>query len=271
MSYTSTVVTLHGIRSETNGSLSQLDSASARYTISLEQFEAVLDEMIPEVCLTVSKFVDEVDGERVILTFDDGLASDFHVAFPRLNHRGIRATFFVTADNLGRDGYVNAAQLREMAAAGMEIGSHGVTHQYLTVMARHEAAREIRESKLMLEEQLNVGIDSFAAVGGHFSRWMLDVAAKEGYRSFATMIPGRTRRSKGLTIVRRNHLQAHHDSAYISRLLRGDRQTLLANRLRYSLLKLSKRVLGMRRYDRLKARIVSGTRGESRHQRGGGA
>ena len=52
-------------------------------------------------------------------------------AFPALIELGLRATFFVVPTLVGTPGYVTWAQLREMAAAGMEIGSHSLTHPFL--------------------------------------------------------------------------------------------------------------------------------------------
>jgi len=186
------------------------------------------------------------------LTFDDGLISDFEIAYPILIAKGHKATFFITAENVGHPGYTNVEHLKEMAKAGMEIGSHGLTHRYLVTMPRTEAVREIRESKERLEQEIGVTISSFAPVGGHFRKWMLDLASEAGYKAFATMIPGRTWGGKNLVLLWRNHIQAHHDATYISRLLNGDRRTLILNRLQYYLLSVPKTILGMRNYDRSK-------------------
>ena len=60
----------------------------------------------------------------------------------------------------------------------MEIGSHGLTHEYLTTMAPREAIREIRESKASIEQTLGLEVTSFAPVGGHFRRWMVEEAVE---------------------------------------------------------------------------------------------
>lgn len=134
----------------------------------------------------------------------------------------------------------------------MEIGSHGLTHRYLVTMSRPEAEREICESKGRLEREIGVEITSFAPVGGHYHMWMREVARNAGYKTFATMIPGRTRGSKDMLLLRRNHIQAYHDAAYVSRLINGDGWTLALNSLRYHLLHVPKIILGMQNYDRAK-------------------
>jgi peptidoglycan/xylan/chitin deacetylase (PgdA/CDA1 family) len=62
------------------------------------------------------------------ITFDDGNASDVEVALRALRERGLAATFFVCAGRLGEPGYLDADQLRELADAGMSVGSHGWDH-----------------------------------------------------------------------------------------------------------------------------------------------
>ena len=144
-----------------------------------------------------------------------------------------------------------------MAEAGMEIGSHGLTHRYLITMSRADAIREICESKKRLEQAIGVKVTSFAPVGGHFHKWMVDVACEAGFKAFASMIPGRTyNNSQNMLLMRRNHIQAHHDINYVSSLLRGHKKNLFFNRVQYILLSISKSMLGMRNYDWLKGEIL---------------
>jgi len=257
------VVTFHSVRPDARDSEPIADRAAARYTIRLSQLEEALGAVDREVCCTASEFVSKPDGHWLILTFDDGLISDYELVLPSLVRRGLHGTFFVTADNIGRDGYVNGAHLREMVKAGMEIGSHGLTHRYLITMPRHEAIRELCESKVRIEQALGVNVTAFAPAGGHFSKWMLRVASEAGYTVFATMVPGRTESRTGFVLLRRNHIQSHHDSRYISRVLQADGKTLVFNQFRYSLLRLPKAVLRLRNYDRLKDCLLKTARGSS--------
>src|SRR6266511_1025697 len=89
----------------------QLEPGENERWVSVEQFEEVLDAV----------------GDRpdVHLTFDDGNSSDVEIALPRLVERGLTAEFFPLAGRLGQRGYVDRSGLRELARAGMEIGSHG--------------------------------------------------------------------------------------------------------------------------------------------------
>jgi len=76
----------------------------------------------------------------VTLTFDDGTLDQYLLAFPELEKRNIKATFFVVTESR-EEGYWQDAenrralfswdQAREMAVSGHEIGSHSRTHDHL--------------------------------------------------------------------------------------------------------------------------------------------
>ncbi len=72
----------------------------------------------------------ELPEKPVILTFDDGYEDNYLNAFPALAERDMTGTFFIITDFATQDrpGYADWQQLGEMAAAGMEIGSHSRDH-----------------------------------------------------------------------------------------------------------------------------------------------
>jgi peptidoglycan/xylan/chitin deacetylase (PgdA/CDA1 family) len=70
----------------------------------------------------------------VIITMDDGYVDNYSNAFPVLREQGFSASFFVITDfvNEQRPEYMSWDQLREMAAAGMEVGCHSRNHPNLS-------------------------------------------------------------------------------------------------------------------------------------------
>lgn len=54
-----------------------------------------------------------------------------------------------------------------LIAENHEIGSHGITHRYLTQIPEHEAMYEIEQSKEMLEDIFNVDVERFAPARGY--------------------------------------------------------------------------------------------------------
>lgn len=141
-----------------------------------EQLDAVVASDSP--CLTISELGEAVRAGRVpdravALTFDDGAAAVASIAAPLLAERGLRATVFCVAGQLGgsndwagrhraRFPLASASELRELAQAGIEIGSHGAEHRSLRNVSDDVARREIVESKERLEQTLGIAVRSFA-------------------------------------------------------------------------------------------------------------
>src|SRR5215472_8899679 len=69
---------------------------------------ALLDELKESVVRAVPKL------SAVVLTFDDGLVSDYELAFPLLAEFGQRAVFFLNTATIGQTGYLEWAQVAEM-------------------------------------------------------------------------------------------------------------------------------------------------------------
>ena len=126
-------------------------------------------------------------GDRVVITFDDGYLNNYTEAFPALVEAGVTACFYVISGRIDHSaGYMTSTQLREMAAGGMTIGSHTVTHAYLSERPMKEVRRELEDSKKMLEDMIGRPVIHFALPGGHFSPPVLELARQCGYRSVAT-------------------------------------------------------------------------------------
>jgi len=95
----------------------------------------------------------------VIVTFDDGYLSNYTMGFPVLRELGLKATIFVSPEPdactrqlvAGVDGFVTAEQMREMAASGISIQSHTLTHAVLTELEDAAVDDELRESRRQLE------------------------------------------------------------------------------------------------------------------------
>lgn len=104
------------------------------------------------------------------LTFDDGLEDQYTLAFPELKRRGLKATFAIIGSKVGGimrskqdriDGtngtpVMTWEQLREMAADGQEIASHGWEHRSVTRLDSMALAHEIAANDSAIEK--NIGI-----------------------------------------------------------------------------------------------------------------
>ncbi|HSG27566.1 MAG TPA: polysaccharide deacetylase family protein, partial [Candidatus Krumholzibacterium sp.] len=121
-------------------------------------------------------------GDRLMITFDDGYASDYSIALPLLVENGLRGMFFVTTGWTGSRGYMDEGMIRGLVEAGMAIGSHGETHRYMTDISDGELARELADSKKRLEDITGASVGSLSAPGGRIDGRVAAAAVRAGYR-----------------------------------------------------------------------------------------
>jgi peptidoglycan/xylan/chitin deacetylase (PgdA/CDA1 family) len=133
---------------------------------------------------------EELGGLFYSLTFDDGHASDYTEAFPALRELGMRATFFVVPTLVDTPGYVTWSQLREMVAAGMEVGSHSLTHPFVDRLDDAGIRREFGESKMRIEERLGLPVRTASLPRGWAPPGLEPVLEDLGYRVFCTSRTG---------------------------------------------------------------------------------
>jgi peptidoglycan/xylan/chitin deacetylase (PgdA/CDA1 family) len=191
----------------------------------------------------------------VCLTFDDGCASDLHVAAPLLSENNCNATFYVTVNHLGKRGYLTRSELRELSDLGFEIGSHSMTHRHLNDLSRDEIQIELNESKTKLEEIIGQAVRHFSCPGGRVNAVVTEAALRAGYESVATSQFGSNTNISDRFALNRVAIKQGLSTRTFSRICSGRGQLL--RRYEESLLATSKRLLGNERYDRLRTTILT--------------
>ena len=143
----------------------------------------------------------------VVFTFDDGYADTLTTAAPLMRRYGFTATCYVVSSAIGayncwdaeflgeRKPLMSREQLDEWLAAGMEVGSHSLSHQPLPELPKDTALREIAESRVALRNLLGVPIEHFAYPFGRFTAETVELVRRAGYSSAVTVLPGMARRS----------------------------------------------------------------------------
>ncbi|MGH9467967.1 MAG: polysaccharide deacetylase family protein [Terriglobales bacterium] len=142
----------------------------------------------------------------VALCFDDGGRSDYEHVLPLLVEFGFRASFFITPALVGRPGYMDWAQIRELAAAGMDIECHGWEHVPLTRLTPAALSQQLRKARHTLQEVANTPVQFLAAPYGFWNRRVRDTALQTGYRALCISRPGLAR--AGAPQLERNALRA---------------------------------------------------------------
>lgn len=134
----------------------------------------------------------------IALTFDDGFESVFLNALPSLVAAQFVSINYLVADLIGKTNEWDAqypetpqrlmdkTQVREWIAAGQQIGSHTLTHPFLTKIDPLTAKAEIFDSKKKLEDEFGVPVDHFCYPYGDFNAQIADWAGEAGYRTATT-------------------------------------------------------------------------------------
>ena len=132
------------------------------------------------------------------LTFDDGYTMVAEHAVPVLARHGFTATMFVLPGRLGGvndwdDGtpwpLLPAARIGELAAAGMEIGSHSATHPRLAGAHPGVLEEEIAGSRAALEDLTGQPVNGFAYPYGSLDDAAVAAVRDAGYGYACAVAP----------------------------------------------------------------------------------
>jgi len=121
-----------------------------------------------DLVITLAEFRDllsgklEISTDKVLISIDDGHESVTDIALPILADFDVEAIIFVVADWIGREGYLDKVQLKEIDDHGIEIGSHSMTHQSMGKINADMVLGEMRESRLILQDVIGASVTSFA-------------------------------------------------------------------------------------------------------------
>jgi peptidoglycan/xylan/chitin deacetylase (PgdA/CDA1 family) len=195
---------------------------------------------------------------RVVLTFDDGHASNHSIALPALLEHGFRGIFFITTDWTGAGNYMSAGMIRELAASGMIVGSHGRSHRFLTDLNDGELIGELAGSKRALEEITGTVVDSISAPGGRIDGRVAEAARAAGYRWIfdsvpalnASLVPGRP--------AHRFAVMRSAGGSWFERVVSGNPPRSAA--IRFRLFEVARKLLGNRLYASLRETLLGGGR-----------
>jgi peptidoglycan/xylan/chitin deacetylase (PgdA/CDA1 family) len=94
---------------------------------------------------------------------------------------GFTGVLYIVANYMGADQYMNADQIKEMANAGWEVGSHSISHSDLTSLEPYRQRYEVVESRTLLEEALGVPVLTIAYPFGVSDSSVIDYAHFAGY------------------------------------------------------------------------------------------
>jgi peptidoglycan/xylan/chitin deacetylase (PgdA/CDA1 family) len=173
------VLGYHGVASSRlRDDLSLLQVSPSRFRRQLELLLAAGFSFV-----TLEELARRADGGApepglAAVTFDDGMRNNHSIALPILSEYGIHATVYVTIGFMGGvspwvgaggDGaMLDEPELRELAAAGWEIGAHTMTHPDMSTLDYDACLGEIVDSRDALERMTGASVRTFAYPFGRY-------------------------------------------------------------------------------------------------------
>ena len=225
------------------------------YTTSADQFERELDLLAASSLQPITpEALVEGRGSRVegstrhsyILSFDDGTEDHREVVLPLLQHRKVRAIFFVPTAKLNRPGYLNDDAVRELSQAGHAIGLHGHEHRRLDDLTEEEIRVQFELSQNIIGELTGARPVWFAPPGGYSDSPVRALAQEAGVRASRTMRWGYNR-TPNLAALECIPVNRYTTEKEFGRILKFQRSNSL-----YSAKELVKKVVPARLYECLR-------------------
>ena len=174
-----------------------------RLAVSPREFARQLEFLVENGyrCVPLDRAIEDLSGTRppiakqVAITFDDGFRDFYTTAAPLLQRYDIPATVFMVTGCAGamsawrgRSGsgaasIMSWSEVREMAAAGFEFGSHTVSHPNLATLSSNRVRIEVADSKKKLEDELGRQIDLISYPYGSSDNRVQGIASERGYKA----------------------------------------------------------------------------------------
>ena len=120
--------------------------------------------------------------KAAIITFDDGMLSQFTYAKPILDNYNFKAIFYIICNSVDKENRMNWNNIQILEEEGHEIGSHSMNHKRLSELSEENIKYEIVESKRCLQENgFNVTSFSFPYNDGDNNESILKIIADNYY------------------------------------------------------------------------------------------
>lgn len=212
--------------------------------------------------LTLGEFVNfikdggQLSAKSIVLTFDDGHISNYTYVYPILRRFNFKATFFLIVSEIGKPKTLNWAQIVEIKNNGMEVGSHSMTHPFLSDLEPEEVLQELKKSKEILETHLEEEI-KFLSIPRElpYPRW-LEIARNCGYKAACTSYVGLNNSETDLFALRRIGVREEMSLETFSRIINGNGKLLFKLKAQDFLKQMLKNSLGQKRWFSLREKLL---------------
>lgn len=155
----------------------------------------------------------------IVLTFDDGYRSMYTTVYPLLKERGWSGTFYCIANCRWSDNFLLEDMIAEMAANGMEIGSHTSKHRELNALTGDELLYELTDSKDVLSTITGKEITMLCYPAGRYNDETKTTASETGYLCAVTTKNGFATKSQGMYDLKRIRVSKGNGATWLKNTL----------------------------------------------------
>jgi peptidoglycan/xylan/chitin deacetylase (PgdA/CDA1 family) len=173
-----------------------------QYSVTPKVFERQIKYLYDNGFKTISPslLVDYIKGIRVnmpskpvLITFDDGLKSQYKYAYPILKKYSFTGIFFIypsaimSKKRVFRRLHMTRAMIKDLDRNRMYIQSHSYYHPLMHREDDRVNDTQFRLSKKWLEKLLNKKIEYFAYPFGSYTRKVMSLGVRNGYKGLFTI------------------------------------------------------------------------------------
>jgi peptidoglycan/xylan/chitin deacetylase (PgdA/CDA1 family) len=130
-------------------------------------------------------------GKPIVLSFDNGYASQYTNALPVLRQLG-----WVGVENMQlsglppSEGGLTDAQIRGLLGAGWELDTQGISHADLITLDAAGLKYQINSARQMLRQRYGVPVNWFCYPSGHYDTTVIAAVRSAGFVGSTTVVPG---------------------------------------------------------------------------------
>ena len=130
-------------------------------------------------------------GKPIVLTFDNGYASQYTNAMPILKRLGWVGNENIQLSGLPpSQGGLSDAQVRGLLAAGWELDTQGISHADLIALDSSELHYQVDTARQILRRRYGVPVNWFCYPSGHYNATVIAAVKAGGYVGSTTVVPG---------------------------------------------------------------------------------
>jgi peptidoglycan/xylan/chitin deacetylase (PgdA/CDA1 family) len=130
-------------------------------------------------------------GKPIVLTFDNGYASQYENALPVLKRLGWVGDENIQLSGLPRSqGGLTDAQVRGLIAAGWELDTQGISHADLIALDAAQLKYQVATARQILQKRYGVPVNWFCYPSGHYDATVIAAVKAAGFIGSTTVIPG---------------------------------------------------------------------------------